>query len=106
MALRGGAARPRMHRLVYRACGNAGRARCRTESSPRKQIGRLHRSDRRGKGYAERPRLRANAPQGNVRRNGVTKQPTKEGEIYVRSNFGIATEEGDETCHNGTAQEY
>jgi len=26
-------------RLVYRACRNAGRARCRTESSPRKQIG-------------------------------------------------------------------
>src|SRR5438874_4783981 len=74
MALRRCAARSRMHRLVYRACRNAGRARCRSESSPRKQIGRIHRSHRWANGYAERPRLCAHAPEGIVRRSDLTKQ--------------------------------
>src|SRR2546430_4721976 len=106
MALRGCAARSRMHRLVYRACRNAGRARCRSKSGSRKQIGRLHRSDRRTNGYAQRARLRAHALKGIVRRSDLTKQHTQEREIYVTINFGIATEEGHEICNNGTGQEY
>src|SRR6266513_6126073 len=106
MALRRCAARSRMHRLVYRACRNAGRARCRAESSPRKQIGRIHRGDRWANGYAERPRLRPHALKGIVRRSSLTKQHTREGEVYVTSSFGIATEEGHEICNNGTGQEY
>src|SRR6266702_7906164 len=35
------------------------------------QIGRIHRSDRWANGHAERPRLRAHAPEGIVRRNDL-----------------------------------
>src|SRR3954468_3202605 len=102
MALCGCAARSRMHGLVYCACRNAGRARCRSESSARKRIGRIHRSNWRTNGYAERSRLRPHALEGIVRRSSLTKQHTREEEVYVTSNFGIATEEGHEICNNGT----